>query len=688
MEFGKKYIWIWIAALALTIVVGVHLFRIVFSARHKQAVELIQTQINYSVTQSKEVGSILAHDMKVLRTDMLSYNVFFDISRIKSEVWEKNLDTLCKSFSNILQEKSYQEYKSVLSKARKEMLKDVDRKKKSNNDNIKIRHEKFALNIKPVNNIQRLQLKELPILRQEWSRGGLQVEEVKNRKSSYANLALFTLGKSNVFREGYGIEQSLIDSINSLERFTVKTRKIKNATIQQYSSQATEDKLNVITTLDVAMQDVAEQLLIQKLKEHSELKWGCIVVMETATGEIRVCANKERSSNGMVEKDNYALRERVAPGSTFKLTTFMTLMEEANLGKEDMFTSSKGDKLTVQNIFERSLLAETKELFTHYFPTRKSEKLFLDRLQSTKIEQLKNFGIVNTISGEGKPYIPPFNKFKAGETFSDMCIGYQVGLTPLQTLSIFNAVANQGKMIQPVFIHGFEKGGEIIQLPLQVVNPSICSDKTRTDLIEMMEGVVARGTGKLAASHRFRVAGKTGTAMLMESKTSQGVEKLISFAGFYPADAPQYSTIVVFRSVPTRQNTYGGDYAAPVFGKIAEAVMSISSVCKKLENVSETKDYPSSKIAKVETLDANYKTLKIPFHYNETQGTWVKGNAADKVETLPVSVDEMNYPNTIGMGLSDALFILENKKFKVVAEGSGTVVEQQYKEGKIYLRLQ
>ena len=426
-----------------------------------------------------------------------------------------------------------------------------------------------------------------------------------------------------------------------------------------------------------------------------------LLVMEVATGEIKAIANFTRNKDGVYqEKLNYAISNAADPGSTFKLASYMTLFEQHKIDtntiidvqggkykvpKGPMITDAElgNDLMTAKKAFEGSSnVAAARFVYNAY---NNNPKEFTDALYSYHLNEKLNL----QIPGEGEPVVknPKSRSWNKYYTLPEMAYGYEMKITPLQMLTFYNAVANNGKMIAPLLVKEIRRMGNTVeQFQARVINEKVCSDATLGKVKSMLEGVVTEGTAKSVIKNKlYTVAGKTGTAQIANGSTGYGVNKTYqaSFCGYFPADHPKYSMIVVINH-PTTKGIYLAAYVAgPVFRKIADKIYSSTLEINQntpLHYVGNT-NLPQIKKGNVQALKQVYNKLGVKPLYasNGTGGIDTSNGIAYEDNKYKTGV----VPQVTGMGLSDALFALGNAGYKVAVRGSGVVNSQSVAAGSI-----
>jgi cell division protein FtsI (penicillin-binding protein 3) len=449
---------------------------------------------------------------------------------------------------------------------------------------------------------------------------------------------------------------------------------------------------DVYTSIDINIQDVAHSALMAQMVEQSAQR-GCVVLMEVETGYIKAIANLTRDTMGNYsEKYNHAVGMSSEPGSTFKLASLMVALDDGVVRISDSISmpgkycyygtclhDSKYDgygKNTIQYAFEVSSNVMSKIIDDNYGT---QPQMFVDGLKEIGIDQPLGLDI----PGEGKPVI----KDASDETFSGislpwMAIGYEVQQTPLQTLALYNAVANDGVMVKPQLVKEIRSGNEVIEeFPPVVLNPMVCKLTTLLDLQKILKGVVERGTAKNIKARGFDIAGKTGTAKIAKDGTYSDKYQA-SFVGYFPADDPKYSCVVVIQG-PTKQ-IYGASVSGTVFKEIADKVYAsgIENTRADAEQQLAVTAYPYSKNGDRNELKKVFSGMDIPVKDNSSSANYVATvTGENNVEMNAKNFDDNLVPSVIGMGLVDALFVLESRGLSVQIKGSGVVNNQSINPG-------
>lgn len=637
-------------------------------------------------------GNIFANDGSLLATSVPEYELHMDMLAggiEKDDVFNEKVDSLAAALSHFFGDRSTREYLHMLREARK----DGDR---------------YQLIRRAVTYQELKAVRKFPIFNMGKYKGGLIAVEQNKRILPFRDLAKRTIGYKNynaVDANGkprpvaVGLEGAYADYINGENGKRLMQRIAGGSWMPVNNGEeeiAPKEGADIISTIDVNLQDVA-QAALKKEMMVSQADYGCVALMEVSTGEIRAIANFTRTKDGdYAEKLNYALGYATEPGSTFKLATYMTLFEQHKID-----TSSKVDceggrshvipgnnKYTVSDVehteilsarraFEESSnVAAAKFVYNAYHDDPSD---FTDALYSYHLNDKLDLDI----PGEGSPLIKtPKSKSWSKLTLPQMAYGYEEKITPLQMLTFYNAVANDGRMIAPIFVKEIRRLNNTVErFSARVINPKICSDRTLKLMRSLLEGVVQDGTAKnVIKNDLYTVAGKTGTAQIANGSGGYGSVKKhqASFCGYFPADHPKYSMIVV---VSNPQGEYlAAKIAGPVFRAIADRVYSSDLEMNQsvpLRYVGNT-GLPKAKLGNHKAVQEVFSKLNIKPLYASTTA------AVDTTNGLAfedVKYQKGTVPDVTGMGLSDALYILGNAGYKVVARGSGTVIKQSVTGG-------
>tara|TARA_B110000240_G_scaffold121929_1_gene136142 strand:- start:42 stop:2132 length:2091 start_codon:yes stop_codon:yes gene_type:complete len=632
-------------------------------------------------------GNIIADDGALLAISMPLYDVHLDMSVMNKELFNTNVVELSVLLADLFKDKTNEEYELFLRSSK-------DTKK-----------NKYILLQNKVTHNELNALKKMPILYLGQNKGGLIAEQRPNREKPFGLLAQRTVG---VLRgvNPVGIERAFNQTLSGIDGVHLKRKIAKGIWVPQ---DAEGNRLpragnDVVTTINTDMQDVAEKALENTLINNNA-DWGCVVLMEVKTGKVKVIANLKKQADGSVrESFNYAMAKHVSPGSTFKLASVIAGLEDGFFKVEDsvrthggkfsfydrvMMDSKLGlyDNITIKNAFiNSSNVGISRIIFDNY---KSNPNAFTDRIYkmglSTALELELPFpnNLKSPIANKGG---------WSGVTLPWMSIGYEMQLTPIHMLTFYNAIANQGKMVKPIFTSAISRDGKIIKKHnTQVINPAICSRSTIKTVIPLLIGVVEEGTAKNIRTSNYLIAGKTGTTVINFNNRGKGVEKeyQASFAGFFPADNPRYSCIVVINN-PRENGHYGGSVAAPIFKKLADKVYaSDMSIHKALQQSDILVNLP--KVKQGHTQDANNVLANFDINRIVTDDLWMVASTTKKEVSLEVRKVERdlrngNMPDLRGMGLQDAIYLLESYGLIVKIKGSGAVKSQSISKGKKFFK--
>ncbi len=634
-------------------------------------------------------GNIYDANGSLLATSLPYFEVGMDVNTdaITKEIFNDNVDSLSICLANLFHDKSWKDYRKSLVKARR----DGDR---------------WVVLQRDVSYTDLQKMKKFPILKRGKNRGGFIYLQTNKRERPFQSLAARTIGKLNENGTGksYGLE-SAFDSIligTTGERTMQKIAGNVWRPITDDNQIDPQDGDDIVSTIDINVQDVAENSLLNCLKKHGA-DHGCLILMEIKTGEVKAIANLKRNgkdTSQYLENLNYAVGVATVPGSTFKLPSLVAAMEDFNVSLNEIVDIGEGtcfysdakvsdshhpakSRVTVKEVFEQSSNVGVTKIITKYYS--KEPQKYIDRLYQMNLNDPLNI----TIPGEAKPYI----KNTKDKTWSKISLpwisyGYETRITPLQILNFYSAVANNGKMMRPMFVKEIRNRGKTKRaFQPEVINGSICSQATVKKAKEMMEGVVLRGTGKSLAASNYQIAGKTGTAQM--GIVNGKMTYQASFVGYFPADNPKYSCIVVV-SAPSGDSYYGGAVAGPVFKDVADKVYSTSlEIHKEINSLHPqfSSKAPSVKCGYQPEIETVLTTLKVKNSSNDAKAEWVSSSTKDSVSVNLFSnktEEELKrgiVPNLVGMTARDVLFLLENNGMRVKLIGSGAVASQSISAG-------
>ncbi|GAB4129265.1 MAG: penicillin-binding protein [Raineya sp.] len=628
-------------------------------------------------------GNIYATDGSLLATSLPYYKLAIDPTFPSEEDLKKNIDSLSILLADFFQEKTAQEYKKIILEARK------------------AKNRFLYLSKKRIDYQSKQMMSNWPLFRKNKNKKKSTAifEAEFQRFKPFGSLASRTIGyvteDSNKV-VGVGLEYAFHKHLSGKDGQALFQR-VAGGNWLLYNDGShidPSDGLDIHTTLDVNIQDVAHEALQEALIEN-DADFGCVIVMEVATGEIKAMANLGKNKDDTYSENyNYAIGDKGStdPGSVFKLASMMALLEDKAVRITDNIDCENGSKdfygvkltdaksggfgtITVQSMFEQSSNIGIAKLINDRF---KQEPM-------RYIQYLQKFGL-NTpldfqMAGEAKPYIKtPQDPTWSATTLPWMSIGYETRLAPLQMLTFYNAVANNGKMVQPIIVKEIRQGDEVLQkFQTIVLKEKICSDSTIILLKKLLEGVVERGTGKLARNNLYKIAGKTSTSQ--KFRNGKYIKAYhTSFAGFFPSEKPKYSCIVVIDN-PKGKRQYGGDVAAPVFKKVADKLFYQDLQIQRQLNLGGMPNnsfVATQQAAHKDMLQKAYTDLGVKIKNVDSSSLWAKANFNPDASISLVKIENKKgyMPDLKGYSLKDALFLLENRGIKVKAEGKGKVYYQ------------
>ena len=605
-----------------------------------------RTVKNFEIPANK--GNIYSSDGSLLATSIPEYTIRFDAVTPSDENFEKYYVGLSDSLSKLV------------GKSSGEFQRDLRKAKNTKN--------RYFLVAKKLTFTEYMRVKDFPLFKLGANKGGLIAEQQTVRKHPVGLIANRTIGYERDGNQGKGLEYAFRNYLNGTNghHWMQKIAKNQWKPISDVNELDPVDGYDVISTIDVFIQDIAHHALLKQL-EFYKADHGCVVVMETNTGYIKAISNLGKSEDGSYfETQNYALTESHEPGSTFKLMDLIALIDDKKADTSSVYNSNGGIvmiqgrpvKDSNHHGYGIASLAKGFEVSSNtilvqatYQAYKNNPWQFINRINSYGLNKKQGL----QIKGEGQPVIPqPGAKNWYGTTLPWMAFGYGVSMTPLQTLSLYNAVANDGKMVKPIFVSEIKEWSKTIKkYDPEVINPKICSDETLLKVRKVLENVVKNGTGKSLYSADFSMAGKTGTAQVDYSKAEMSYAS--SFVGYFPADQPKYSCIVVVHNPDKSKGYYGADVAGPVFKRIAQKIFTDVPNTNKFTNI-------KLKSKKQEALYSEFE--------KKSQGN------TNKV------------PNVKGMAGMDAVSLLENLGFKVKFIGVGKVKKQSINPGETFKKNQ
>lgn len=691
MAKHKNILTRYLALIVLMVVVGISIIVkagvIMFGERdywHTVAERYVSENVPVKATR----GNILSADGQLMASSLPEYKIYMDFKaggKEKDFLLMAHLDEICKGMHRILPDRSVAEFKATFKKGRK----------------LGARH--YPLYPYRISFTQFQEIKQLPVLERSKNKSGLIGEPFNQRKKPFGSLARRTLGE--MFPSKDSAISGLELSFDSLLRGTpgiAHRQKVMSANGVLIVNRQPVDGCDIISTIDVDMQDIAEKALMDKLKEINA-DWGTAVLMEVATGDVKAIVNLTKTGDSLYyEKDNWAVGSMMEPGSTFKTASIMVAMEDGYITPDYEVDTGNGirmmyrrpmrdhnwhrggyGKINVSRILEVSSnvgVSSIIDQFYHDDPQR-----FVNGLKRMSLDKPLHL----QVPGEGTPYIkgPKERKNFSLTSLPWMSIGYETMIPPINILTFYNAIANNGTMVRPRFVTAAMQGDEVVEeYPVEVINPKICSDTTLTQIRTILRRVVSQGLAKPAGSKQFSVSGKTGTAQVSQGASgykSGTVKYLVSFCGFFPSEHPKYSMIVSIR-IPHGPAS-GGLMAGSVFSRIAERVYA-KDLTLRLEDAIDSTSVvvPTVKdgdLAETETVlqALQVKTRRAPGVGDSPWATFHSDSVA--VSLKPLAFRKGLVPNVRGMGAKDAVYALEQSGLRVRMEGVGHVYYQSILPG-------
>ncbi len=612
--------------------------------------ELAMQRTEKMFTIEPNRGNLYSDDGSLLATSVSKYTIRFDAVTVSATDFEAGVGPLSRELGRLL-DRPASHYENVLRKARASK-------------------NRYALIARNLDYSEYMAVKEFPLFEKGPYKGGMIVEQQTVREHPLGKIAERSVGYERYDENGYatrvGLEGAFGRYLRGIEgkRLKQKIAKGQWKPIGLDNIIEPQDGYDVISTIDINIQDIAHHALLRQL-EHYKAEHGTVIVMETRTGEIKAISNLGRTEEGTYyERLNYAIGESHEPGSTFKLMSLVAALEDGVVDTSTVVDTEKGywriydrvvrdsrlggyGKISVARAFEVSSNTAFAKIIHENYKERPQD--FVNRLKSMNLHQ--ELGM--PIKGEGRPVLrSPGDKGWSGISLAWMSHGYEVSLTPLQTLAFYNAIANNGELLRPRLIEEVREWNRTVQrFDKEVLNPAICAPETVKKVQQLLRNVVAEehGTGHRLDSPYLSLAGKTGTAQ--KNYASRDPEKLgyiSTFAGYFPADDPQYSCIVVIHEPDKSVGYYGADVAGPVFKSVARKIISNKPLVSKIASLEVETD-------RLQQAYESYFSV-----------------ARQNLEKLP---------DLRGMSGMDAVSLLENLGLQVEVRGNGKVKKQSVSKG-------
>jgi len=645
-------------------------------------------------------GNVLSDDGSLLAASIDKYDIHFDlqVNGLPKKVFEKNVDSLAYCLSKYVNNKYTPGGQLMRLREARE------------------KGARYFTIAKNVSYEKKNQISKFPIFNRGRHRGGLIVERVPKRDMPFKLLAKRTIGYAS--REGandVGVEGAFDNFLSGKngQRLTLKVSEKTRIPINEKAEIEPEDGNHVKTTLDIGIQDVAEEALMDALKYHNAQN-GTVILMDVKTGQIKALANLEKTPNGYWETFNYGIGTNIEPGSVLKLAPVMSLLEDGHLdinqkvptyrGKRTFYdeemvdSSNKGadiDSIPLLNAFAHSLNVAIASATTKYYQGTDKEGNIRAKSLLRRFEQFNiTYPTGIELAGEPMPFIKdPVKDSKewSGLTLPWMSTGYEMQMTPLQILAFYNAVANDGKYMKPYLVSDIlNKDGCIKKIQPTVLNERIASKSTIAKAKLLLEEVVKTGTARKLKNPKYQFSGKTGTSQINYKDQRKKAQKKVgyrsSFVGYFPSKQPRYSCIVVITD-PKENGIYGADVAGPVFRKIIDNIFFLKpELHQALNNYKKPrldgKDLPGDFAGNLEDMEIVLKALDVPY-VNKSSNPFMTTSIViqDSVHLIDRPKGENLIPNVVGMGVRDALYVLENEGVEVKFKGKGKVTKQSISPG-------
>lgn len=633
-----------------------------------------------------ERGNILAEDGSLLATSIQLYEIGFDVNAagLSKDTFNRYIDSLSWCLANYFQENTSEYYYKKFITARGN-------------------GKQYVLVKKKINYLQLQEVKKFPIFRKGRNKGGFIITPESKRQNPFRLLASRTIGFVRDSVASVGIEGSFDSILAGTKGKRLMQRLSNNIWIpvneeEEFTSIHGKD---IVTTIDIELQDVLEHSLMAALDTH-KADHGCAVLMEVKTGKIKAIANLGKNKEGAyTEQYNYAIGEATEPGSTFKLMSALALMEDGYANMNTLVDIEKGTRkfydrtmhdseshdmnlVSLKKCFEKSSNVGFAKLIDEHYQHNPDK--FLSRIHQVGLDNVLGF----EINGEAKPFIKKrTNKTWSGVSLPWMAVGYELTMTPLQILAFYNAVANNGTLVKPFIVEKIQQNGVTLDsFGTTIIKQKICSDGTIKQLRLMMESVVEEGTANNVKNPYYRIAGKTGTSKIYDKASGLGYNQKTayqaSFCGYFPAENPRYSCVVVISS-PSAGLYYGSKVAAPVFKEVADKIYATSFDIHTQKNTSKSTASTNYVTQYIKGNTADLKSIASVINIktkNAKDEEWCElKKKGTTPETFPVTISEKFIPDVIGMGLKDAIFLLENKGLRVKCVGKGIVIKQSINAG-------
>lgn len=645
------------------------------------------------ITVRPNRGNIYACDGRLMASSIPTYYIYMDL-RVPAlhekdgKLFHENVDSLAIYLSSFFRDKTPNEYRLMLKSAYNRGVGELQ------------------LFPQRISYAQLKQLKTLPLFRLGRNKSGLITKELFKRVKPFGSLATRTIG--DIFADESkggknGIEKKFDSLLIGMPGISVR-EKIANKYMEKVKVAPT-DGMDITTTIDIDLQDIAESVLVDSLHSY-DASSGYVILMEVKTGEVKAIVNMQQNADKtFTENRNGAVSDMVEPGSTFKVMSLMAAVDDGKVKITDMIETGNGHfnfgnrvmndhnaknggcgRISVAEAIHISSNIGISRAIVNAYGSHPAD--FVDKLYEMKLNEPMSLEIPGTASPR-IPHPKDKSKYWSNTTLPWMSIGYETQIPPIYTLAYYNAIANNGKFIRPFFVKSISKNGLVVKsFTTETIKESICKPSTLSDIREVLIGVIEgeKGTAKNVHSKYFQIAGKTGTAQISKGALgykSGGTSHQVSFCGYFPADDPKYTCIVVIRE-PKNGYPSGGKMAGSVFKNVAEKTMALKSNRKTLtfekDTITNLPLRPITKVGYYNALQVVMSNMQLSLENKPSE--WVKTTSDDvqtSVESVPVAANVV--PDLKGMGAKDVVYLLEKMGLNVRVFGRGKVVSQNIKAG-------
>ena len=688
LRFGIVY-----TIICLSFFLVIYRILVIQFVEHYKWMALAAQNIKTNIVVKPNRGNIYDCNGRLMASSIPTYYVYMDLRvpalhEKEGKLFKDNIDSLSMHLADFFRDKTAYEYKALLTRAYRDGT------------------GEFQLYPKKISYSELKQMKTFPLFKLGRNKSGLISKALFRRIRPFGSLAKRTIG--DIYAEESkggknGIELSF--NTNLLGTPGISTReKVANSYMNTVQVEPI-DGMDITTTIDVDLQDIAEKALMDGVKKF-DAAVGYVILMEVHSGEVKAIVNLQRNADGTyTENKNGAVSDMAEPGSTFKVASLMAAIDEGKVKITDTINTYNGlfkfgtrimtdhnanhggyHKITVaQAIYGSSNIGISRAIVKAY---GHNPSEFVNKLYAMKLNERMNIEIPGAASPQIKHPNDKTHEW-SNTTLPWMSVGYETQIPPIYTLAFYNSIANDGKLIRPFFVKSISHNGQIVkEFTTEVINPSICKPSTLKDIRFTLLGVVEDklGTAQCVKSKYVRIAGKSGTAQISQGKggyKTGGTKHQVAFCGYFPYEKPLYTCICVMRE-PGIGYASGGTMTGSVFKNIAEQVMALNSNRKPThidaDSIDEEHMIPETKVGFYRAIQTVMNEFKLPLAANSTD--WVKAFAEQKQTRIEkITVTKNVVPDLSGMGAKDAVFILENMGLNVQVMGRGKVISQNMKPG-------